>query len=215
MSIFVNKPDLLRDFREGRRAALEAVYWAYVEIIERILRFGFTRQDSFKVGGVGNAPELRDLVHEVFTRAFAPDARRTYDGIRPYSPYLYAVARHVLADWGRRSGREVPTDEPWIEAALDLEPVVPDEPPAYADERTVAVVERFLLGLPDELKALHEQRSIRGLSQRDAAVALGTTRQHLRTLETRLRDMLREELARAERQERDSQRRPAAERPGG
>jgi len=197
MTIFLTDRELLRDFREGRRSALERVYWAYVEKVERIIRFGFVRGDSVMLSGVGNSQaELRDLVHEVFTKTFAPEARRVYDGVRPYGPYLYAITRNVLADWGRRSGREVPTEGTSIEAAIEA--VEPEPPPAYADDATVAIVERFIRELPSDLRALHEKRSIAGLSQREAAEALGITRQALRTLEGRLREMLRERLARAE-----------------
>jgi RNA polymerase sigma factor (sigma-70 family) len=214
MTIFLNDRDLLRDFREGHRWALERVYWAYIDKVERIVRFGFVRGDSVLLSGVGNAPvELRDLVHEVFIKTFAPDARRSYDGIRPFAPYLYAVARNVLADWGRRVGREVPTESPVIEAALEV--AEPEDPPAYADERTIAIVERFIRELPDDLRALHEQRSIAGLSQREAADALGITRQVLRTMETRLRDMLRERLASEERSAHDAQSRRVSTRPVG
>jgi RNA polymerase sigma-70 factor (ECF subfamily) len=214
MTIFLNDRDLLRDFREGHRWALERVYWAYVDKIERIVRFGFVRGDSVLLSGVGNAPaELRDLVHEVFTKTFAPDARRAYDGLRPFGPYLYAIARNVLADWGRRAGREVPTEGPFIEAALEV--AEPEEAPAYADERTVAIVERFIRELPDDLRALHEKRSIAGLSQREAAEALGITRQVLRTRETRLRDMLRERLACEDRPAQDGQPQRVPMRPVG
>jgi RNA polymerase sigma-70 factor (ECF subfamily) len=208
MTIFVNDRDLLRDFREGRREALERVYWAYIDKVERIIRFGFVRGDSVMLSGVGNAgSDLRDLVHEVFAKAFAPDARRAYDGIRPFGPYLFAISRHVLADWGRRSGREVPTEWPSIEAALGA--AEPEETPPYADDRTVEIVERFIGELPDDLRALHELRSIAGRSQREAAEALGITRQVLRTREGRLRDMLRERLAREEGQGQDALLRPA------
>ena len=210
MTIFLNDRDLLRDFREGRREALERVYWAYIDKVERIIRFGFVRGDSVMLSGVGNVgSDLRDLVQETFTKAFAPDARRAYDGIRPFSPYLYAISRHVLADWGRRSGREVPTEWPSIEAALEAEAAGPEETPPYADDRTVAIVERFIGELPEDLRALHELRSIAGRSQREAAEALGITRQVLRTREGRLRDMLRERLAREEGEAQDSRSQPA------
>jgi RNA polymerase sigma-70 factor (ECF subfamily) len=202
MPIFTDNRVLLNDFREGRRAALEQVYWAYVSKVEGIIRFGFVRSDHVAIGGVGNAgPELRDLVQEVFARAFAPDARRAYDGLRPFAPYLFAIARNVLADWRRRSGREVPTEWQSLEAAvngLPQEELPQEELPAYADEATVAVVERFLRELPPELRDLHHQRLTLGLSQRDAADALGISRQNLRTLEDRLRSMLRQTLARSE-----------------
>jgi DNA-directed RNA polymerase specialized sigma24 family protein len=54
----------------------------------------------------------------------------------------------------------------------------------------MAVVERFLRELAPELKAVHEKRYTLGLSQAEAAAALGITRQRLRTAEARLRDGL-------------------------
>jgi RNA polymerase sigma factor (sigma-70 family) len=214
MTIFVDDRELLRDFREGRRGALERVYRAYVDKVERIIRFGFVRGDSVMLSGVGNSQtDLRDLVHEVFTKTFAPETRRAYDGLRPFGPYLYAIARNVLADWGRRSGREVPTEGPSIEAAIEAQE--PEEAPVYADDRTVAIVERFIGELPPDLHALHEKRSIAGLSQREAAEALGITRQVLRTMETRLRDMLRERLARDDQPGQDALRLRVPPRPVG
>jgi RNA polymerase sigma-70 factor (ECF subfamily) len=55
----------------------------------------------------------------------------------------------------------------------------------------MTIVEGYLRALPDELKQIHEARFVKGLSQRDAADALGISRQQLRTREARLRDGLR------------------------
>ena len=126
-------------------------------------------------------------------RAFAPDTRLSYDGLRPFVPFLFTIARNTLVDWWRRRGREVPM-------ALTLDDT-PEEmtadvaPGNFDDARTMAVVERFVRRLHDDLRAVHEARFDRGLSQRDAAEALGMGRQTLRTLERRLTDQLREALA--------------------
>jgi RNA polymerase sigma factor (sigma-70 family) len=214
MPIFSNDPELLRAFTAGNRAALERVYWEYVAKIERIMRFGFVSADSVRVGGVGETgPELRDLVQEVFTKALSPEARRTYDGLRPYGPYVFAIARNVLADWQRRSGREVPTDGTSLEASLEAMPPAVDDVHAYADQGTVDIVERFVRGLPADLRALHEHRFVRGLSQRDAAAALGLSRQNVRTIEEKLRTMLRDTLADEERRPRPAALNPSS--PGG
>jgi RNA polymerase sigma-70 factor (ECF subfamily) len=188
MEIFGNDQGLLRRFREGDRDALGQVYWAYVERVEALL------YRRLSLAGGTSASDLEDLVQEVFVRAFASDTRLGYDGLRPFAPYLLSIARNTLVDWWRRRGRQVPT-------ALSLDEVpeavvaAEESPGSYADARTVAVVERFVRALPPELRAVHEARFDRGLSQRDAALALGIGRQVLRTLERRLTDQLREALA--------------------
>jgi RNA polymerase sigma-70 factor (ECF subfamily) len=194
MPIFLNNRDLLERFRRGNREALEEVYRFYVGSVHGIVRHGFC--------GLGMPNRLRggadagDLVQDIFVRAFAPPSRLGYDGLRPFGPYLHSIARNALVDWGRRSGREVPTDGNVLE--LVVEERVGDEPP-YADPVTMAIVEQFLRDLPADLKAVHEQRYTRGLSQHEAAAALGMTRQRLRTAEARLRDALARTLARGRR----------------
>jgi DNA-directed RNA polymerase specialized sigma24 family protein len=50
------------------------------------------------------------------------------------------------------------------------------------------------VGLSPELKKVHEAMYVQGLSQREAAAALGLGRQVVRTLESRLREGLRAAL---------------------
>jgi RNA polymerase sigma factor (sigma-70 family) len=191
MTIFPANAAMLQLFRDGDRETLATVYWQYVAKVETVLRAGCAAPPHAPVPGAGGSPaDLEDILQEVFERAFAPAARAAYDGTRPYAPYLFAIARNALADWWRRRGREIPTDWPFFETSLDRMPV---EPP-YADAGTVAMVERFLLELPPDLRAIHEKRFVAGLSQRDAAAALGIGRQALRTLEARLTDLLRATL---------------------
>jgi DNA-directed RNA polymerase specialized sigma24 family protein len=109
--IFRGKPELLRAFRAGDRAALETVYRAYVDKVAGIIRFGFSA--SAKGGAIvslGDRPqEIADVVQEVFARSFARSAREAFDAGRDYGPYVYTVARNVVIDWVRRAGRELPT----------------------------------------------------------------------------------------------------------
>jgi RNA polymerase sigma-70 factor (ECF subfamily) len=136
-------------------------------------------------------------VQEIFVKAFAVPAREGFDGLRDYGPYLYAIARNVLADWGRRAGRELPTEMSKLQLAGD-EAWVPDEEELgpWADADTVALVRRYLDGLDDQLQRIHRARFVTGLSQRDAADQLGIGRQALRTLEGRLREGLKRALER-------------------
>jgi RNA polymerase sigma-70 factor, ECF subfamily len=194
MPIFHNRRELLDRFRNGDSDALEAVYRAYVDSVCKIVRHGCSRPGvSTSVPGAAGA-NTGDLVQEIFLKAFSRPARLAYDGVRPYGPYLYTIARHALVDWARHFGREVPTAWRTLESALE-EQAAGEDPP-YADPATMALVEQFLRELPGDLRAVHEKRYTLGLSQHEAANALGMSRQTLRTAETRLRTSLARALAR-------------------
>jgi len=61
----------------------------------------------------------------------------------------------------------------------------------------VAVADAYVQSLPDELRRIHHQRFVVGSPQRQAAEALGISRQTLRTLEKRLVIGLRRRLREA------------------
>jgi RNA polymerase sigma-70 factor, ECF subfamily len=184
MTVFRDRPDLLGAFRDGRRHALEAVYWHYIDTIEKLARRELLRMLPARV-----RQELADLVQEIFTRAFTERARLGYDGIRDYGPYLSTLARNIIVDWARRQGRELPSEAPPEEAAVE-------EPPE-ADAATLRVVTDYVAALPPELAAVHQQRNVLARSQEEAAAALRISRQQLRTREKRLRDGLARALAAA------------------
>ena len=181
MPFLRSRPDILAGFRRGDRAALEAVYWAYVERVERTVRV--------VCWATGTRSEIADVVQETFLRAFEERARQAYDPSRDYGPYLVTIARNLVTDRARARGRELPLDDPAEPASDPPAQQDPDAPP-WADEATMRCVEAYLAGLDPELAALHEARYVRGLSQVQAADALGCTRQQLRTREARLREGL-------------------------
>lgn len=175
-------------FRAGAPEALAAVYWEYVGKVEGLIRGGFSLRGG-EVPGAFRPDELADLVQEVFVRAFSAKGRRAYDGVREYGLYLYAIARHILVDWARARGREVPTPSEDIEAVIGN--TMADEPSVpWAAPATVRVVEEYLRSIPSDLREVHRLRHEMGLSQEQAALRLGIGRQTLRTLERRLRDGL-------------------------
>ena len=197
MPIFRGSPQLLRGFREGRRDALEQVYRAYVDNIANLVRYGFTvRSTGAVIRGLGfSAHEVADTVQDIFAKSFSETARRSYDGVRDYGPYLYAIARNVIADRLRKT-REVPT--PWreLEQARELEIEANRPADAWADPAVVAAVREYLGGLNADLRRVHEVRYVEGLSQRVAAGRLGVGVRSIRTLEEQLRKGLRQELRR-------------------
>jgi RNA polymerase sigma factor (sigma-70 family) len=195
LPIFADKPELLRAFRAGDTAALEAVYWAYVDAVAHVVRRGAALASDAHVRGAP-VEDWGDLVQETFTRAFAERARLAYDGLRPYRPYLLTICRNLLADWMRRRGRELPTDFA-DEAVAQPSGEAPSEPAATLAPGELAVVEQFLAGLDGALADVYRQRYVVGASQEEAARALGLSRQRVRTLEAKLRDGLRRALKKA------------------
>ena len=190
MPLLRSRPELLAGFRRGERAALTAVYWAYVDRVERTVRYGYSivSRGDVRVPGA-HRDEIVDAVQETFLRAFEERARLAYDGQRDYAPYLRTIARNLLADRARKLGRELSFDA--LAESEDLDrPSAADDDEAWATPETMRVVTKYLASLGDELRALHRERYERGLSQQEAAAALGWTRQQLRTREARLRDGL-------------------------
>jgi RNA polymerase sigma-70 factor (ECF subfamily) len=191
MTFFRGRPDRLQDFRAGRRAVLEELYWAYVDRVERIVRHGFYRVGSGQVSGVASS-EVRDVIQEIFSRAFRERARLAYDGVREYSPFIATIARNVVTDWARRRGHAI------VELSDDLDDApAEDVELAWADEAVMRVVDEYLSHLDPELTRLLEQRYVLGLSQNDAARALGISRQQFRSRDAKLRAGLVRAIRRA------------------
>jgi RNA polymerase sigma-70 factor (ECF subfamily) len=183
--------DLLDRYRRGERGALARIYWAYVDPVERLVTSCLRMQGAARPN---SAVSVEDLVQEVFTRAFSQRARTAYDGVRDYAPYLFTIARNVVADVFRRLGREVVTDLATLSDQVLVDDTRSPDPSLSTDMRVLARVRDFLAHLPADLAAVHHQRYELGVSQRDAAQALGITRQRLRTLEKKLRDSVVREL---------------------
>jgi DNA-directed RNA polymerase specialized sigma24 family protein len=104
VTIFKANPALLHDFREGKRAALEAVYWRYINLVASVARRGASHLCS----GAGSLllDEQRDLIQETFARAFQERTRLAYNGIDEYRPYLLAICRNSLMDLFRKRLRQ-------------------------------------------------------------------------------------------------------------
>ncbi|HXU60749.1 MAG TPA: sigma-70 family RNA polymerase sigma factor [Polyangia bacterium] len=194
--VFAGNPELLVRFRQGDSAALETVYWAYVDHVTRIIQAvvnGYTAASGARL----RREELGDLVQEVFVRAFSPASRQGYDGERAYGPYLGQIGRNVVADHWRSLRRQVVVDmSPLLDALSVDADRIENASEQWSDPQTIAVVERYLASLEPEMRRVHDALYVRGLSQRDAAAALGLGRQAIRGIEARLRAGLRRELSR-------------------
>jgi hypothetical protein len=81
-----NDRALLDAFRRGDRAAMTKVFRHYVDDVARTIRAGVVVNVDGQRTRVGQRlpeHEVEALVQETFTKAFAPKARESYDGVRP------------------------------------------------------------------------------------------------------------------------------------
>jgi RNA polymerase sigma factor (sigma-70 family) len=187
---------LLEGFRQGTQDALREVYRQHADAIARQLRYGFSFSSSGRAHrfvGYASAFELHDALHETFARAFEPQARLRYDGIRPYGPYLKAIARNVVL----RAFRAREISFPMIGEEGDPGPTrhladaAADSPEQIVGRReTRELVQGFLQTLEAQERTLLRLRFVEGKSQRDVAGLMGLGRQQVRSREEKLRERL-------------------------
>jgi RNA polymerase sigma factor (sigma-70 family) len=170
MPLFLDHPELLQPFREGRREVLERVYRTYRRSVERNLRA------SARAHGA----------QEVFLRAFSEAARTGYDGRRAFAPYLGSILRNCLIDALRARGREVLREpgEPCLEP--ELEGVFERHDEVAHDPKLASLLTNYVAGLPPALASIYWQRFVLGQSQVQTSLALGLSRGGVRNAEKKL-----------------------------
>jgi RNA polymerase sigma-70 factor, ECF subfamily len=182
---------LLAAFRRGDEVALRTVYETYSREVARFLSSGCGR--AFAAGGTSSralAPlDLQAAHQETFVRAFRPQTRMAYDGLRPFRAYLFAIARSTLINLLRAQGRIARSsmaleDAPDVEA-IASEDVSPEEAALETERRTL--VHAFLRSLSAHEQAFATRRFADGLSQDDTAHVLGLSRGEVRVRERKLK----------------------------
>ncbi len=190
---------VLKGFRAGEQAALTAVYRMHAADIARFLRGGFTFRSGERMHrfvGYRSGFELQDALHETFRRAFEPRARASYDGIRPFAPYLRTIARNVVLKTFRAREVLFPAIDDGALGASDTAAFAVAPTAIPSPERIVhdAQLRRLVRGFLDSLDAddarLVTLRFSEGKSQRDVAALLGIGRQRIRGREAKLRARL-------------------------
>ncbi len=128
---------------------------AYAELLRKLqghLRAYFARR-------IGRAAEAEDLLQETLIAMHT--RRATYDAARPFTAWVYAIARYKLIDFYRHTKRraEDPLDDPdMLFTSSDAQAAE-----AHLD------VERLLHRLPERTRRLIRDVKIEGLSTAEAA----------------------------------------------
>lgn len=131
---------------------------------------------------IGDDDEALDIVQETFVAAYR--ALRSYDMARPMRAWLSRIAINKARDWQRRR-----TVRRLIAMILPIEHAAnaPDTQPAAdtiaADRQELDMVAAAIATLPFTLRETLVLRAIEGLTQAEAADALGVSG---KTVETRL-----------------------------
>lgn len=193
MPLFRNRPELLAPFRRGDAPALVATYWYYARALERFVRARLTGES----GALIRPSSVADLIQETFARVFSETGRNGYDGLREFGPYLMTTARNLARDWARKQMREVPSSVEEMNDRLEEYFGPPNDPLERLEPALQGAVRTYLAGLSEDLLAVHQQRFVLGGSEAETRVALGISRQTLRTREKQLRAGLRKYLQRA------------------
>lgn len=193
MTFFDGRRDRLDAFRAGDRATLEALFRESVDDVSLLIRRGF-RLDarSLVVRGIADAEREKELVQEVFLRAFASRARLAYNALFPFRPYLLQIARNLLIDEWRKQGHErLEASTVELEAAATLE-VPADE--LLASRTLEAATTAWRQRLSPDLREFIRLRFEVGLSQADLAAHLKVSRRAVRTTEKDVQDDLEKHL---------------------
>lgn len=196
--------DLLDRFRKGERRALERVYQAYAPAIAGFLRAGFSFNSagrSCRFKGARSQFDLEDRVHDVFSKAFAENARLGYDGLTPYKTYLFTIARNLVIDDFRRKEHalvefsidESPLEQPDQSRGEATDPVLghfaPSGDPQKDNEsaQLLSLVRAFVDALPEREREIYGLRFEQELEHKDIADRTGLSPSKIKTSENRIR----------------------------
>lgn len=131
---------------------------------------------------IRDGEEALDVTQECFVSAFA--ALKRYDRERPFRLWISRIALNKCRDWARRRAvrtfftRAAPLDDAFGLASDDASPEI-----EAGDRAEMRRVSAAIGKLPAKLREALVLRAVEGLSQAEAADALGVTE---KTVETRL-----------------------------
>jgi len=128
---------------------------------------------------------VEDLVQEVMIRLY--QARHRYDPSRPFSAWLYGIARNVWRDHARRRGREE-GHVTALESPEEIPSTAADPLERSQQGEEAERVRRALQRLPEEERMTLILRHYQGLTYEEIAEALGVP---LGTVKWRIHDAVR------------------------
>lgn len=166
-------------YAEGDDSAFAVVY---DELSPRLL--------GYVVRATGSPDAAKDIVQQVFLNMYR--ARRRFVVGSRVEPWVYAIARRLIIDWGRASSGHLFVDD--VDARGSA--VFDESPERITQAREVeAAVRRELQQVPAPMREAFLLTRIEGLSPHDAAAILGITAAAAKLRAHRVARKLRAQLA--------------------
>jgi RNA polymerase sigma-70 factor, ECF subfamily len=160
------------DWREAASAAMDRYACGDDSAFSELYDLLAPRLTAFLARRSRDDALASDLVQQTFLQMHA--SRRHFTEGADVMPWAFAIARRLLIDVIRKSGREIAADDGGSD---ERESVAPDLPPdrIVAQRRLAARVDKELERIPEGQRAAFELVKQDGLSLADAAEVLGTT----------------------------------------
>jgi RNA polymerase sigma factor (sigma-70 family) len=189
---------LLDGYRRGDARAFDAIVAEYEPMVVMELQHGFPLRSGGRFFGFKQAFELEDAIQGVWLTVFSESARRHYDGIRPFRPYLRRIVRNHVHAIHARKRRSLARMEGVRDQPASAEPRPVDDTEWQACQRQAhRIVEDVLGRCSDRERAVHDALFVRGLSERKAGALLSLRRADVQKAKASIfKRMLREFKAR-------------------
>jgi DNA-directed RNA polymerase specialized sigma24 family protein len=160
----------------------------------RDIRPGVNKFVGSRVRKAGPFPvtlDSDDIVQESFCRTIAAVANGVCDSHGPIAPYVFGIARNVVADWRRTTLRFRRVE---LRAAADRTSSGEGAFGLFHAFEIVKRAEAWLTDQPSILGEVWRRRFVAGETERKVSSQLGISRRQLNTIETSLRKALRAHL---------------------
>jgi RNA polymerase sigma-70 factor (ECF subfamily) len=161
------------EWKEAASAAMDRYACGDDSAFSQLYDLLAPRLSAFLLRRTRDAARAEDLLQQTFLQMHC--ARRHFAAGADVTPWAFAIARRLLIDTYRKSGREVYGDDD--EANEGRESIPPDEQPdrILGRQRLARRIEAELARVPDAHRIAFELVKRDGLSMAEAAEALGTT----------------------------------------
>lgn len=173
------------DLEELMRQSLEGDKRAYAELLRETARF----LRPFLSNRVSFDSEVEDLLQEILISIHK--ARHTYDGQRPYKPWVYAIAKFRLHDYLRMHYADQ------LRHAVDITEL---ENNLHVDVTESAISYESISGeihkLPEKQAAILQLMHQEGYTAKEVAEKLGMTESAVKVSAHRAYKVLRQKLER-------------------
>lgn len=191
MSLLLDNRELLVRFKAGSPEAIAAVYLHYLPLVAEIVSKGFQFESEGKplrFRGTRSPFEADDLIADIFVRAFRPQARDAYDGLRPYANYLKTIARNTIIDRTRRRDPLTSDCLPITEELADVKAADGDGTPFDHLEQAeiLKLAAEFIGALPERERAVIRGRFLDGRPQTQLALQLQLSVPTVRRIERKI-----------------------------